>query len=1042
MTTVRILIFYTCFFLLKTSAVAQNFYFKHYRVDDGLTNNTVLCTTQDSKGFMWFGTKDGLNRFDGYSFKVFRKQDLDSTSLPSNSISSVYNSKHGTLWIGTEKGLCTYNPLTETFSTIKGTEGKNILEIVEQGKLIWFIADLQLYRYSPETVHLENFSDLYKFGGFSTLAIDKQNNLWVGAFYGVIAMYDSRAYTFHRYTVDNLNKPITSQEVTNIIDDGKGLLLIGTASSGVKIFNLQTKKFSEFLDGKGKKAEQFIRKILITSPVETWVATEDGVFIYHAKKNVAHIVKNISDPYSLSDNAVYDLYKDNEGGVWATTYFGGVNYMQNASIAIKKYFPLPNQNSISGSAVREIVQDESGKLWIGTENGGLNKFDPVTGKFKSFLPGDGSKIAYTNIHGLCVDGHKLWIGTFENGLDVMNLKTEKVIQHYVAGNFNETLGLKSNFIHSIHKTKEGRLLFSTSTGFYEFDKKIQNFRLFNQLPFNTFYSSITDEDTGTIWVGTFTEGVVFTNLDNGISGKLKIIRNGINKLEQTRVVYVKTDRQKNIWICTEDGLYKVAKDLKTVTEYNADNGLPGNMVYAVVQDNQNNIWITTSKGLVRLDYKTQQLVSFSQSDGLLSDQFNYSSAFIDSSNNIYLGSVKGLISFNADNYTVRNFPVRVFITEFEPANGDNKKPANFWMQQIKQYSAVTLKYNEASFKIGFSALHFSSPENVAYAYKLTGVDKNWNYIKDNRQVNFSNLPVGSYKFIVRSTNGEGIWLANEKTITITVLPPWWLSNFAKSIYLLLSITAIALMLKWYSNRQVALQKKKMQLFEANKQKELYETKLDFFTKVAHEIKTPLTLIKGPMDKIMKSADVTAQTEKHLNTMNRNTDRLFELTKQLLDFRKIESEQIAIRFTNIDLVKLIENILTDFRASLENSEHTISFLHSQKHCMIMADEDSLKKIITNLIENGIKYGEQKLMVSITENEGTITTKFCNDGLLVPLRLKNELFKPFFRVYENDQAGGTGIGLSLAKSLTELHAGTLEFSIEEGLNTFTLTLPIKP
>lgn len=1033
-----------CYFSLLTlfavlfSVNGQNIYFRHYQVEEGLANNTVICAAQDKYGFMWFGTKDGLSRFDGYTFKTYKKNQKNSNYLTSNSITVLRNDSRGNFWVGTEKGLFSYNEKTDDFSFLKNSPPDAIKGIVSFKNNLWFIAGFDLCEYNSKTKEIINFSKLYELPLATTLNVDSKNTLWIGTIDGKIAKYDEQAHTFIKYILFDFVHPINSYQINEIFDDGQGTLLIGTVAQGLKKFFIKDGIYKNIITKSKNGTQLLVRSIERYSSDKIWLATEDGLYIYEPNKEQFSVLKNTNtDPYSISDDAVYALIKDSQGGMWVGTYFGGINYYNDGNIKINQKHHEEGAKTISGNRVREIVQDKKGNLWIGTEDAGINKFDLKKQTFTAYKPADGSGLSYSNIHGLAIDGNTLWIGTYENGLDVMDLSMGKIIHHYSAD--NSAHSLKSNFIYSILKTSVNDLYLTTSNGLYKYNRRKDNFHLFNELPFNTFYAPIVEAKDGTIWVGTFSSGLYFINEEKKINGKLRIIKSGANVLEQTRVLYLKFDTDNNLWIATENGLYKILQGLKSVVEYNISQGFPSSMIYTITQDTDKNYWVTTSKGLVRIDYKTNQLRIFTKSDGLLSDQFNYSSAFIDSNNNLYLGNTKGLIFFNTKDYKNSNYIPPLYIINFSLANKNGNGGVNKINFTNKNF--VQLKHNESSFNIEFAAIDYTTPENIQYAYKLLGRSPEWNYIRNNRSVFFTNLPSGYYTFIIKSTNGDGVWVNNENTLIIKILPPLWQSSGAKIIYALTVILILFFFYLWQNKKQHAKQERRMEIFEINKQKELYQNQIELFTNMAHEIKTPLTLIKGPMDKIMRSVDEIPQIAKDLKVMSRNTDRLYELSKQLLDFRKLESNQFSISFTKIDLLSYTKSIIADFELLSETLEKPIIVIAQEDKYIVEGDKDAIRKIITNLIANALKYGKSFLKISFHRNNNIILLNFSNDGPIIPEKATGEIFKPFFRLNKNDNGGGTGIGLSLARSLTQLHNGQLRFKTEGLLNIFELELPTK-
>lgn len=1031
--------------LLWCSTFSQPYDFRSYQVEKGLSNNTVTCSLQDSRGFIWFGTKDGLNRFDGRGFKVFRQINGDSCSLGNNSITQLLQDKQGILWVGTERGLYRYNEEKENFSLLNNSLPSYIQGIGNDGHgNLWFISKFRLFKYEAAgekiTEYPFNNNDDY----YTAVCGDTTGNIWVASGRGRLGLFNEAGAEFTWYLLFAHSRPPVSTYVEKIFDSGEGFLLIGTSNQGVKQFDLATRTYSDILTYNEDGTEIFVRDFIKSARNEYWVGTESGIYIYNTRTHGAiNLKKNYNNPYSLTDNAIYSLSRDREGGLWIGTYFGGVNYYANQHLMFEKYFPQTGQQAISGNAVREIVQDNAGNLWIGTEDAGLNKFDPRTGRFVHYLPGRSPySIAHTNIHGLLIDGNVLWIGTFEHGLDKMDLRTGKVIRHYVAG--ADANSLKSNFIYSLYKTRDGQLYVATSNGFYRYNRDKDNFQLLDFLPFNTFYSAVLEDHQGTLWIATFNAGLFFYNPAKKVYGHFRVLSHGEDALVKTRITRLYEDRHYNTWISTENGLYRFNQQQGSLTTYTDKNGLPGNLIYNTLEDKQGNLYITTSKGLVRYDVNQGTFHIFTQANGLLTDQFNYNSGFIDSLGKMYVGSVKGMIAFQPDGFQPDNYTPPVYFTGFqifnkEAAINNQGSPLN---KSIVLTKKITLPYNQATFSIEFSALSFSSPGNVQYAYQMRGIDNAWNHIGTNNRIYFTNLPPNTYQLSVRSGSGNNRWSNNIVSMYIEILPPWYKSTLAYLLYVALLLLAAYLVFRYYHNRQLAKQQRKMELFEIKKEKEFYQSKMDFFTKIAHEIRTPLTLIRAPMEKMLGQAAMLPRFEKYLQAMNRNTERLLTLTNQLLDFRKIESDHFLVNPTRFNVTALLRSSWAVFQSAAEQKNLQMQWIAADP-VFVQADEEATTKIISNLFDNAVKYGKSTIIAAIQPlqpNDKWVKITISNDGPLIPAAFHDKVFEPFFRMKENEKATGTGIGLSLARSLSQLQKGDLTITTTRELNTFILTLPV--
>lgn len=1033
-------------FFNKESLYSQSYYFTHYQVEKGLSNNTVLSSIQDNRGFMWFGTKDGLNRFDGYSFKVFRHDSEDSTSINDNYVRGLYKDKSGQIYAGTNSGISVYNRLQENFTELVKTRNTIREMTKDSAGNFWFVDNTTLKKIEHPSGKIYNYEPAL-YGDIITVCTDHKGTVWAATASGFLKKYNSAGNTFINYDVFTHSAPTTLRWIEKIVADGNGNIIIGTTNHGLKIFNTKDSTYKDIIAYNADKTAIYVRDIIQSAANEYWIATESGIFIYNSSTgSILNLQKHYNNPYSLSDNAIYTVCKDKEGGIWAGTYFGGVNYYPKQYYSFEKYFPDYSQDAISGNAVREISEDKYGHLWIGTEDGGLNIFNKQTGEFRKFRPtGQKTDIAYFNIHGLLCDGDTLWIGTFEHGLDIMDIKTEKVIKHYTAG--AGASQPKSNFILSICKTKKGIIYLSTSRGLYRYNQQHDDFTFIKQIPDYVFAHSITEDHNGNLWITSFGNGVYMYDPVTNESINLRHYPKDKKSLGSNTVTTVFEDSDQHIWIGTEGGgLCLLNKDGKTFTTYSSGQGFPSNTVFKILEDEKKNLWISTTRGLVRYNPKEASIKVYTKANGLLSDQFNYNSGYKDSSGKMYFGSVKGLISFNPGHFIQNNFIPKVYITGFQVNNKEliAGQKDSLLRQSISFTKEIELPYNQSSFSIDFAALSYTAPETTEYAYKMKGLDENWTYIKTNRKVYFTNLAPGNYTFEVKAANSDGVWSKSVQQLTIEILPPFWATTWAYIFYALTTAVIIFWLMQLYHNRHLEKNRRKIELLEHEKERELYQAKIEFFTNVAHEIRTPLTLIKAPMEKLIRNALDLPGVNGYLKIMEKNTNRLVDLTNELLDFRKTEVKGFSLDFVNIDITELLEDIYANFQTIAEQRNLEYIFNVPAVHVHAYADAEALNKILSNLLNNAIKYADKKVrmrLLPVEKTEGLITIEIENDGYIIPEELKEKVFEPFFRVDKTKHHIGSGIGLALSRSLAELHKGQLYMkSGFTRMNVFVLSLPV--
>jgi Signal transduction histidine kinase len=1036
----RYLFIFIQFISFAGMANGQPIYFRHYEVEDGLANNTVFSVYQDSKGFMWFGTKEGLNRFDGGTFKAFNmKQDNQPVK---EFVYSIAEGMYQSLWVGTRKGLYAFDPRTEKFSLLGPTRGCEIIEIRTNSKgKIWFTSNLRLFGYDERKQVTRHYDIKMGYTPMITaIAIGQDESVWAASYEGYIFRYDAVKDSFVCINVSAAHNGRRPVAVTRLYCTPSGQLLIGTLKQ-LTCYDPANGSYHSLLGKPVQQKPVYVRDILHFSGSEYWIASESGIHLVNIQTGRSvNIRQQDGDPYSISDNAVYALFGDNEGGIWCGTYFGGVNYYHSRHSLFRKYFRNGSNNSLSGNAVRELYADAQNNLWIGTEDAGLNKLNMRTGEITRYTaPGTTSS---TNIHALLIDGNELWVGTFEQGLDVLDVHTGKRLRHYNAN--RKANGLISNFIICARKTRRGDMMFGTSYGIYYYQRGTGRFKLAPGFPEDLYVFCLYEDRDGIIWAGTIGKGLFYFNPNTGEKGHFVYDARHANSLGSNSVCGIFQDSDGNMWISTEGGgLCKLNDDRRHFTRFDTDSGLPSNMVYKVLEDKYKRLWITTSQGLVRYDRTKNNWKVYTKAHGLLTDQFNYSSGYCDSSGQLYFGSVKGLISFDPDVLAPDTSSPPVYITSFQVDNQDLPLNSTTMPYLVPYTDTIQLSYNQSSFAVGFAALTYIAAARTPYAYRLDGLEKNWTYLPSNRKVYFTDLSSGEYLFRVRTSNNEGTWPGEEARLLIRIAPPWWLSPAAYTIYALVAAILIYLAINAYHRRQKEKQQRSQTLFEQEKEKEIYRAKIEFFTHVAHEIRTPLTLIKGPLEMVMDEVGEQPRIKKNLKNIERNTERLLALTDQLLDFRKMENQGFSLNFVKAHVPNLVCENHQRFAPAAQKKSLDFQLDIPENSFFAYIDIEAFHKIISNLIGNAVKYAAEKVTLRVlppADEQGSFRIEVSNDGALIPRMLREKIFEPFFRIEANGQPG-SGIGLSLARALAELHNGVLELKQrDDELNTFVLVLPV--
>ncbi len=1027
------------------SVEGQPYYFNHYQVENGLSNNSVECSIQDDDGFLWFGTINGLNRFDGYTFKTFYSDPGDTASLGSNFIRCLYNDRHGTIWVGTNKGVYTFDKIREKFNLAGNLPKGNCTQIsCDSTGHFWFIIDLYVYRLDLRAGKVT----FYPMGGYlplaTSIAITPDKGLWVSTSNGCIRKYLVKQDSFYTYSTYMRGPDPLSISIEKIYPMDDSTFLIGTKNEGVKIFYTKTGKYKDIITFNEERTGIYVRSFIRRNENEYWIGTETGIYIYNNKNgSVAHLQREYDDPYSISDNVIFAFCRDREGGLWVGTYLGGLNYLPGKFVFFEKFFPRLHSPSLSGNAVHEICKDRLGNFWVGTEDGGVDKVSLAKRTVEAFRPSPSKgSIAYHNIHGLLATGNELWIGTFEHGLDVMDIMTGNVVRHYNAGPGEHSL--KSNFIVTIYQTRKQELLIGTWDGLYRYNRETDDFTLIPGL--GTHIQALLEDDQGILWCCTQGAGVYYLNPATGKYGHFMYAPNDRNSLLENHVNGVYQDSRKNLWFATEGGLCAYAGRSGKFTRYTTKDGFPDNLIFRILEDNQHNLWVSTSKGLVCFDPVSRNIRTYKQSNGLLSDQFNYNSSFKDEDGMIYFGSVKGLIGFNPAQFGKNTYVPPVFITGIQINNKEftvNTQHSPL-TASVAYTRRIELPFDQSTVSIDFAALSYTVPEMNEYAYKLDGFDKEWTYLKTNRKAYFTKLPPGSYTFKVKGSNSSGIWNAREAEMVIDILPPYWASTWAYVLYLFVILGVAYIVLSYYTAWAGEKNRRQIESLEMQKEREIYHAKIEFFTNVAHEIRTPLTLIKMPLDKLMKDQRQLPGIIENLSIMEKNTNRLIDLTNQLLDFRKTEANKFSLNFVKTDISELIRETAANFQPAAEEKDLHFRLELPKLSLHAFVDPEAVRKILNNLISNAIKYAGKKVFLQLlpfSSEDNVFSIGIRNDGPVIPYEQKEQIFQPFYRLKATEKEPGTGIGLPLARSLAELHKGVLDLKRpENGLNVFLLVLPI--
>lgn len=1082
------------FVCINALGQSSQYRFSHLDVGDGLSHNQVNCIFKDSQGFMWFGTASGLNRFDGYTFKIFRHDDNNKNSVIYDFITKVFEGPDKKLWISTRGGYCFYDPETEQFNSdmslllrpLKLPLYQNVTQVVRTGPSdFWFLyPDSGIYRYNTLTkqtkryYHSSNSTPALYSSSISDITVDAKGNIWIVYGDAAVEMFDIKAnkISYHTDIFKNAyNNKNASYSLT--VDRDNDLWFYQLyVESGVFYYNRSTGALQHIdKESAGLKLKaNLITNIVQADDGRIWISTDHGgISVLDKNKfEITSLLNREDDPKSLRQNTA-TLFKDNVGIIWAGTFKKGISYYHKNIIRFPLYRHFASDPaSLSFNDVDKFAEDKPGNLWIGTNGGGLIYFNRKTGKYTQYKhdPANPNSLSNDIIIDLCIDhDQKLWIGTYFGGLDCFDGKTFIHYKH----NDKIATSIADDRVWRILEDSSNRLWIGTFDGGLElFDRSKKIFYMpFKQSDIRSrLISSIFEDKQGNIWIGGYLGvDVILKNnrrvvhyISNGNSSN-GLIDNTVNSINQ--------DSRGLMWIATAGGLSILNPGTNTFTSLTKRNGLPANSISNTLEDNKGAMWLSTSNGLSRVSLTPAingfafHLENFDETDGLQGREFNIGSALKTRSGELIFGGGDGFNMFDPANIEpVTNKPHLVF-TDFQLFN--KSITANSAIdghvvlsKAISATREITLNHSENVFSIEFAALDFLNPGKVKHQYMLDGFDKGWvNADNRTRKASYTNLDEGNYVFKVRASNSEGVWNPDYISLKIKILPPFWKSTFAYIIYLALFIGVLLLIRQrgiQKIRRQFAAEKEKEEaklLIEQERQEvkrmqELDQLKIKFLTNVSHEFRTPLSLIMAPVDKMLTRAD--PEQKQQLSMIGKNARRLLNLVNQLLDFRKMEVQELKLHRKPGDIVKFIKEISLSFTDIAEEKEIDFVFDTTDESLFTSFDHDKIERILFNLISNAFKFtqagGKVSVLLNLDKDAGTdalLEIKVIDTGIGIPFEKQNKIFERFFQheIPESMINQGSGIGLAITREFVKMHGGEISVESEPDHGScFIIKLPL--
>lgn len=1072
--------------LMSKIIFPQTINFQKLSTSDGLSNNLIYDIIQDKTGFIWIATDNGLNRFDGYEFKIFRSNPNNENSLADNSVWSLAEDKDGKLWIGTKSGwLHCYDPAKEKFTkwyiASDITKENTITVIYPEDDKIWIGTYRSgLYRFNPKAGKIENWrsnpfdSSTLSHNYILSIIKDDEGNIWLATYNGLTKVRKIKSEVlFERFYKDDKNQNSLSDNILwnlSIDEFDRDILWIGTANH-LTSYNIKEKKFQRYIipnpdnlqfgTGSGYVIVEFYnnQKIL-------WINSYAGLLRYNlTTSNVDRFTAEKNNSTSLPSDRINKIYRDKSGVLWIGTDNGLAFFSPKKTkfnYIISPELGFLNSKELYNININAIAITTSETVWIGTEKGLYYSDDKNTVRKFSAL-GD------ANIWSLFADkNNNLWVGTYGLGFYQIINKTKKIVNWTLID--KRLKSVSRNFVKSIFADDDGKIWIGYwGLGLARLNPVTKEFKTF--LHSNSDSASLSFDDVwvifqdrkGRIWIGTNGGGLnIFQNDSSGFihlvsdpKARIKLGSNSIYSICESR--FESANNRTVLWIGTNNGLTKLIINETKETDllnrleseiYTVENGLPDNSIKSLIEDNRGNLWIGTSSGISMFNPPTKRFINFNMDDGLISNDITLSAAAMLNNNLIFMGSKSGLIYFQPDYIRLSEYIPPVLITDFRIFYQTVVVSDTSLLSKSIIYSnEVSIPHSGNVFSMSFAAFDFNSPKSIKYAYMLEGFDKNWIYVTDRRNATYTNLNPGEYLFKVKSTNSDGVWYDNIKTLKVIILPPWWQTYWAIGLYLLVFVLGVWGIVRFQVNREKLRSELKRQEFEAHHLREVEKMKSRFFANLSHEFRTPLLLIKGPLEQLI-NGKAEGNLLEYYQMIKRNADNLQNLVEQLLELSQLESESIPLNKQYQNIVTAIANSIANFLPLAEQKKIKLSFNCKFNSIQILFDRDKLEKIINNLLSNAIKftkeYGEINVDIypryknDIYELEIIV----CDTGIGISEEYIDKIFDRFYKIDDpSNKSYGCGIGLALVKELVLIHQWKISVASkpDEG-TTFTISIPL--
>ncbi|CUQ08362.1 two-component regulator propeller domain-containing protein [Bacteroides thetaiotaomicron] len=1029
------------------SETPEQITFSYISINEGLSQSTVFSIDQDKRGNMWFATYDGVNKYDGYAFTVYQHNEDDPNSIANDISRIVKTDSQGRVWIGTRDGLSRYDEEKDIFQNFfyekngKHLQVNGIEEISPEQLLISTPEGLIMFDIKESKFIDDSFSTAMHKTIASTL-YRQGDQIYIGT--STDGLY---TYSITQKTFEKVIPILGTKQIQAILQQSPTRIWVATEGAGLFLINPKTKEIKNYLHSPSNPksiSSNYIRSLAMDSQNRLWIGTFNDLNIYHeGTDSFASYSSNPVENGSLSQRSVRSIFMDSQGGMWLGTYFGGLNYYHPIRNRFKNIRNIPYKNSLSDNVVSCIVEDKDKNLWIGTNDGGLNLYNPITQRFTSYtLQEDESArgIGSNNIKAVYVDEKKslVYIGTHAGGLSILHRNSGQV------ENFNQRNSqLVNENVYAILPDGEGNLWLGTLSALVRFNPEQRSFTTIEKEKDGTpvvskQITTLFRDSHKRLWIGG-EEGVsVFQQEGLDIQKASILPVSNVTKLF-TNCIYEASNGI--IWVGTREGFYCFNEKDKQIKRYNTTNGLPNNVVYGILEDSFGRLWLSTNRGISCFNPETEKFRNFTESDGLQSNQFNTASYCRTSVGQMYFGGINGITTFRPELLLDNPYTPPVVITKLQLFNKVVRPDdeTGILTKNISETKSITLKSWQTAFSIEFVVSNYISGQHNTFAYKLEGYDKEWYYLTDSRTVSYSNLPQGTYQFLVKAANSDGKWNPIPTALEIIVLPIWYKTWWALLIFFATFAGFITFVFRFFWMRKSMEAQLEIERRDKEHQEEINQMKMRFFINISHELRTPLTLILTPLQEIINKIS-DRWTRNQLEYIQRNANRLLHLVNQLMDYRRAELGVFELKAKKGNAHQLIQDNFLFYDKLARHKKITYT-LHSElEDKEVLFDANYLELIVNNLLSNAFKYTEsgQSITVTLKEENGWLLLQVSDTGIGIPINKQGKIFERFYQI-ESEHVG-SGIGLSLVQRLIELHHGRIELDSEENKgSTFSVYLP---